>query len=78
MWEETKRQIDALQPQLEASADILKDYFRSTKRQDYKGRIGYARTVSLRLDTKAVKAELADRLDEFQVRSERETLSLLK
>lgn len=77
-WAETKRQIDALKPKLETSAEVLKEYFRKTERSNYRGLIGYAKTVRKRLDTKKVKAELGGRLEDFQVPSTAETLSLLK
>lgn len=78
VWEESKRILDEHKPRLEAAAEVLKEYFRTNGKSTYRGRISYALSKRKRLDTKKVKAELGDRLADFQVDSRYETLSLLK
>jgi hypothetical protein len=77
-WVDAKRTIDEAQPRLNAAAAVLKAHFRETGRSSYKGLIGYARTIRRRLDTAKVRNELFDRLDEFEIESPVESLSLLK
>lgn len=77
-WEEAKREMERLKPQLERAAEVLKTHFRKTGRTDYRGKIGYAVTTRLQLDSVAVKTALGDRLGDFQRRVEIEQLSLLK
>jgi hypothetical protein len=78
VWEGAKREAERLKPELERAAEVLKQHFRKTGRTDYRGKIGYAKTTRLQLDNATVKAELGDRLGEFQRRVEIEQLSLLK
>jgi hypothetical protein len=78
VWEDAKREIDRLKPELEQAAEILKAHFRGNKKRDFRGRIGYAVSTRLSLDTAKVKAELGDRLPDFQKRVDIEQLSLLK
>lgn len=77
VYEETKREIDRLKPQLDAAAEVLKEYFRKSGKQTYRKRIAYAVLSRRQLDSRKVKAELADRLEEFEKRVTYETLSLL-
>jgi len=78
VWEDAKREIDRLKPSLEQAAGVLKEYFRANKKRDFRGRIGYAVSTRIQLDTTKVKAELGDRLADFQKRVDIEQLSLLK
>jgi hypothetical protein len=78
LWEESKREAERIKPELERAAEVLKQHFRKTGRTGYRGKIGYAKTTRLQLDNAAVKAELGDRLGDFQRRVEIEQLSLLK
>lgn len=78
VYADTTRQIKVLDAQRTAAADVLKEHFRSGGKPVYRGWIGYAISTYVGLDTAKVKAELADRLDEFQVTRSRETLSILK
>lgn len=77
-WEAAKRAIDAEKARLDAAAEILKAHFRKTGRNEYKGRIAYSHGTRIQLDNAAVKAELGDRLPEFQRPVPYESLSLLK
>jgi hypothetical protein len=78
VWENSKREIDRLKPQLDQAAEVLKEYFRANKKRDFRGRIGYAVSTRVQLDSAKVKAELGDRLSDFQKRVDIEQLSLLK
>ena len=78
VYEQTKRELDELTVRNKAAKDVLLDWFRSSGKQSFRGRIGYGLATYLALDTDAVKAHLADDLPDFQVRRQRETLSLLK
>lgn len=78
VWEENKRIIMEADPKLKAAGEILKKHFRKTGKNNYRDRIGYARTVRMTLDRAKVDAELGDRLSEFKKASEVESLSLLK
>lgn len=78
VFESTKRELDDLTAQNKAARDVLLEWFRTSGKQAYKNRIGYGLATYLALDTDAVKAHLGDGLGEFQVRRQRETLSLLK
>jgi hypothetical protein len=77
-WEEAKREIRRLEPQLQAAAEVLKEYFRKNGKNNYKGRIGYGVGTRRTLDSKAVRLELGDRVAEFEKQVTVETLSLLK
>jgi hypothetical protein len=77
-WEEGKLELERIRPAMDVAADVLKTHFRKTGRKQYQGRIGFAVTTRMQLDTAAVKRELADRLEKFQKRVEIEQLSLLK
>jgi succinyl-CoA synthetase beta subunit len=76
VWIDAKTQIAALQPQLDEAAKVLKAHFRKTGRGSYRG-VGYAITHIRALDTAKARAELADRLHEFERIVDRETLSIL-
>jgi hypothetical protein len=68
-------------PRLDAAGDVLKEHFRDSDDREYRsrhGRIGFAVTARLQLDTDKVRAELGDRLPDFQRRVTVETLSLLE
>jgi len=78
VWEDGKRQLEKLKPQMDQAADVLKAHFRKSGKTDYRGRIGFAITTRLQLDTAKVKAKLGKKLGEFQRRVEIEQLSLLK
>jgi hypothetical protein len=80
-WAESKRELERLRPRLEAAAEVLKEHFRGSDDREYRsrhGRIGYAVTARLQLDTEKVRAELGDRLSDFQRRVTVEILSLLE
>lgn len=78
IFEEETLEIRARQARKDAAADVLKAWFRRTGKQTYRGRIGYAKLARRQLDTVAVKAELGDRLPEFEKVVDYEQLSLLK
>lgn len=79
VYEEAKRTIDREKERLEASAEVLKAYFRKRpEKRDYRGRIGYALSSRRILDNKKVKDELGGRLDDFKKTISIESLSLLK
>lgn len=77
-WIKAKRAIRAAEPELKQAEKVLKEHFRKTGKSDYKGLIGYAKSVVPRLDTVAVRAFLGKKVAEFEVPSPRESLSLLK
>ncbi len=78
VWEDSKREIDPLKRLMDEAAKVLKEHFRKTKRSEYRGRIGYAKSAYMAIDTEKVKAEHVDDLEKFQKPVTRETLSLLK
>lgn len=73
---DVRAQLAALRVLEEAAADKLKEHFRKTGRAEYR-RIRYAKSSSLQLDTKAVKAHLGKDLAKFQRPVDRETLSII-
>ena len=77
-FEKHKRAIAEHEAQLEPARQRLLEYFNKSDKRDYRGRIGYSREVQRRLDTTKVKAELGDRLADFQRSVPVEKLSLLK
>jgi hypothetical protein len=81
IWIEEKQEIERRKGRLESAAEVLKAHFRKTGKSKLKisaGVIGFAEASRLQLDTAAVKAELGDRLPDFQTRITYEQLSLLK
>jgi hypothetical protein len=79
VYEDAKRRIDHEKSRLEASSEVLKEYFRKRpSKRDYRGRIGFAVGTRRILDNDKVKAELGDKLDSFKKTIKTETLSLLK
>lgn len=78
VWIEAKRVSRDAEAKLKASAAVLKEHFRKTGKNNYKGKIGYALTTYCALDLEAARAALGKKLDPFEVTRERETLSLLK
>lgn len=79
-WEEAKLGMEALKPQLEEAAEVLKAHFEKTGRTSYKDRIALITTApKLILDQEAVRAFLGKRLGEFQKRTKpSKSLSLLR
>lgn len=77
-WIKVKRQLEAIEPEFKKAGEVLKEYFRESGRNNYRGQIGYALTTYKRVDVAALRAELGEEIKKFEVRSERETLSLLK
>lgn len=82
-WVDAKRAIDEATPRKEAAAKVLKEHFRTSKRQFYRSTatgdtITYSTQVRTVLDQKAVKVELGDRIGEFQRSQTVESLALLK
>lgn len=78
VFEECKRSEQETKARLEVASETLKAWFRKSGKQDYRGRIGYARASRTTLDTAAVKAELGERLRDFQKLVPYEQLSVLK
>lgn len=78
VWLEEKPEIDRRTARMKAAAEVLKTYFEKTGKQDYRGKIGYAVLSRRQLDTDKVKAELGERLSDFQKRITYSQLSLLK
>lgn len=78
VWAECKREEVLLRARMQAAAEVLLAWFRRTGKATYRGRIGYAVASRMQLDTAKVKAELGDRLPEFQRLVTYEQLSLLK
>ena len=76
-WKEAKRELDQVQGRLKAAEGILKEHFQKTGKQKFRG-IGYSQSSRLMLDNAKVKAELGDRLPDFQKRVPIESLSLLE
>lgn len=77
-WEDTKRKIDELKPQLEQAAEVLKEHFKKTGRNTYKDRISYSEGSRVVLDQEKVRAYLGKKLGTFQKRIKTSSLSLLK
>lgn len=81
-WLEARAQRIDAERREKAAAAVLKPHLRKRLEKGlsptYRGRIGYALSIRRRLDTARVKAELGDRLGDFEVPSEVETLSPLK
>lgn len=77
-WEAAKHQETEIKAILEVTGGVLKAWFRKTGKRTYKDRIGYAEMSRTQLDTEKVKAELGDRLPEFQRRIFYQQLSLLQ
>lgn len=76
-WEQAKREIDRLKPQLEEAAAVLKDHFEKTGRNSYRNRIGLTIGSRLVLDQTAVREYLGKQLDRFQKRIATKSLTLL-
>jgi hypothetical protein len=79
-WEDAKREIERLKPLLDEAGAVLLNHFDKTGRSSYRGRIvltfGPSRLV---LDQAKVREFLADRLPQFQKRTEpSRSLSLLQ
>jgi vancomycin resistance protein YoaR len=79
-WEHAKLEMEALKPQLEEAAEVLKAHFEKTGRTSYKDRIAYVTgSPKLVLDQEKIRAFLGKRLGEFQKRTApSKSLSLLK
>lgn len=75
-FEEHKAAYDELRAKMDAATDVLKAYFRRTKRSR-RGRVGFSRTPYQRLDTKAVRAHLGEDVAGFLVPSWREQVFLV-
>jgi hypothetical protein len=75
-WLEAKAEIKAAEARLKPAAEQLKAHFRKTGKPSFR-RVGYAVSTYTTIDTDAVRAELADRIDDFLLVRERETLSVL-
>lgn len=78
-WEAAKREEKRIKTELETTSDVLKEWFRKSGKQK-RGNVGYAYEMRHRLDTKAARAfilEQGAKIDDFEVESPRETLSLL-
>ena len=65
------------QRELKTATDVLKEYFRKTKRTRYRNLIGYAVSTYRGLDTELVRKELGSKVARCEVDSSRETLSAL-
>lgn len=78
VFEDSKRAEQELKARLEVAGERLKEWFRESGKQDYRGRIGYSKASRTQLDTAAVKAELGERLPQFQKVVTYESLSVLK
>jgi hypothetical protein len=71
-WERAKLEIERQKPLVEEAAKVLLDHFEKTGSAAYKNRIGWTwRGDSLILDQPKVRAYLAEKLSEFQKRTER-------
>lgn len=77
-WAAAKRVKKKNDAEIKATEKILKGHFRKSGRATYRDLISYVKTPTTRLDTDKVRAELADRIAEFEVAGDKETLSLLK
>ncbi len=78
VWVETKRQLDELEPELKAAAEVLKSHFRATDKQTYRG-VRYACSSFRSVDQSALVHRVgADVVDACKVLRTRETLSLAK
>ena len=78
-WAAIQRTLNVLEAESKSIEAELKEYFRANPHlRDVDGLVGYGASVSLRLDTVRVKAELGARLREFQRTVRSETLSLLR
>lgn len=77
VWAETKAQLVVLEPQLKASAEVLKKHFRTKGTSSFR-KVGYAKATYTALDTNLARAILGDKAKDCEVERERETLSLLR
>ncbi len=71
VWEDARRETDRLKPILEESAAVLLEHFQRTGRATYKDRIAVVSVApKLVLDQAKVREFLAERLGDFQRRTE--------
>jgi hypothetical protein len=71
-WERAKLEIERQKPLMEEAAQVLLAHFEKTKSPAYKNRIGWTwRGGSLILDQAKVREYLAEKLGQFQKRTER-------
>jgi hypothetical protein len=79
-WATCRQEMDRLKPLLDESAAVLLDHFAKTKKRTYGDRIVLVISApKLVLDQARVREFLADRLPQFQKRTEpSRSLSLLK
>src|SRR4051812_3191605 len=76
-WENAKREIDRLKPELEEAKAVLIEHFEKTGKNSYRNRIGLTIGSRLVLDQTAVREYLGKQLDRFQKRISTKSLTLL-
>jgi hypothetical protein len=79
VWANATRELKRLESERETAAGVLKEWFKAhPKQRAFRGLIGFSIGSRTNLDTAKVKAELGDRLPDFQKVITFEQLSLLK